>query len=412
MSRGEAFEPRPAGEGRRINGDRSPEELQQDIERHRHNLDRTLSALESKLSPGELLDEGLSYLTTGPSEFVSNLSHSARQNPVPMALTAVGLTWLIFGQRKPQQSQPERNEQHEQASPKDTAATVPPEDDLTDLYAFHLTQEYPFEEDEIDCIVFDDFGPEAYATYEAKNRRGQSSLREKAARVRDKVGATTDQARDKAGQWTEQARENASEMREQTRARMDQVRQRMAQGSAEVRDRIEHARDVAWRRARRARMATARGARETARRTGEFVERNPMTLVAAGLAVGAALAAALPVSRREDRMLGGTGETLRSKGREKVREEADRVRHAAAAARDAGMETAREEGLTGEGMRQHGRVIRDKAEKVAEAARSESERQGLTGEAVGDELHRVREKVEDVASAARDAAREEESKDR
>lgn len=81
----------------RTNGDRSPAEIQADIERTRANLDDTLTAIEHRLTPSQLFDQGVDYLRhSGAREYVSNLGESAKQEPIPLALVGIGLAWLML----------------------------------------------------------------------------------------------------------------------------------------------------------------------------------------------------------------------------------------------------------------------------------------------------------------------------
>ena len=88
----------------RTNGDKRPEEILAEIDRTRDEMDRTLSAIEHRLTPGQLVDQGLDYLRhSGAAEFVQNLGGTAKQNPLPIALTAIGIGWLMALGRKPAQ---------------------------------------------------------------------------------------------------------------------------------------------------------------------------------------------------------------------------------------------------------------------------------------------------------------------
>jgi ElaB/YqjD/DUF883 family membrane-anchored ribosome-binding protein len=88
----------------RTNGDKRPEEILADIDRTRDEMDRTLSAIEQRLTPGQLVDQGLDYLRhSGAAEFVQNLGGTAKQNPLPIALTAIGIGWLMALGREPAQ---------------------------------------------------------------------------------------------------------------------------------------------------------------------------------------------------------------------------------------------------------------------------------------------------------------------
>ncbi|HZM37213.1 MAG TPA: DUF3618 domain-containing protein [Burkholderiales bacterium] len=78
------------------NGERRPEEIQAEIQRTRSHMDETLSAIESRLTPGQLMDRGIDYLRhNGGTEFVQNLGNQAKNNPMPVALMGIGLAWLM-----------------------------------------------------------------------------------------------------------------------------------------------------------------------------------------------------------------------------------------------------------------------------------------------------------------------------
>ena len=87
----------------RHNGERRPEEIQAEIARTRGDMDATLSAIEQRLTPGQLIDQGLDYVrSSGANEFVSNLGGSVKNNPIPVALMGIGMAWLMAtGNRKP-----------------------------------------------------------------------------------------------------------------------------------------------------------------------------------------------------------------------------------------------------------------------------------------------------------------------
>ena len=80
---------------------RSTTEIEQDIEATRAELDRTISAIEEKLSPGQVVDEMFGYFRNRPGSG-GDLVFWLRENPVPVILIGIGLAWLIFGSRNPQ----------------------------------------------------------------------------------------------------------------------------------------------------------------------------------------------------------------------------------------------------------------------------------------------------------------------
>jgi Protein of unknown function (DUF3618) len=75
---------------------RSPEEIQRDIERTRTQMGETIETIRQKMSPGELLDQALDYFKkSGPSQFTSNLGETVKENPVPVTLIGLGIGWLM-----------------------------------------------------------------------------------------------------------------------------------------------------------------------------------------------------------------------------------------------------------------------------------------------------------------------------
>jgi ElaB/YqjD/DUF883 family membrane-anchored ribosome-binding protein len=87
------------------NGGRRPEQILTEIYRTRDELEKTLVAIEHRLTPGQLVDQGLDYLRhSGANEFVHNLGGAAKQNPLPVALVGIGLAWLMALGRQPAQN--------------------------------------------------------------------------------------------------------------------------------------------------------------------------------------------------------------------------------------------------------------------------------------------------------------------
>jgi hypothetical protein len=88
--------------GGQHNEARKPDEILAEIERTRHDMDSTLSAIENRLTPGQLFDQGVEYLRhSGGHEFVQNLGTQAKNNPMPIALVGIGLAWLMASGKNP-----------------------------------------------------------------------------------------------------------------------------------------------------------------------------------------------------------------------------------------------------------------------------------------------------------------------
>lgn len=86
---------------RRIEGDGDLTHIEAELERTRAEMDSTLSQLQARLAPSELLEMGLDYLREGPGTvYVRNLRESINRNPLPITFTAIGLLWTMIASRE------------------------------------------------------------------------------------------------------------------------------------------------------------------------------------------------------------------------------------------------------------------------------------------------------------------------
>jgi hypothetical protein len=74
---------------------KSSAELEREVEQQRNRVEQRIGEIKDRLSPGQLLDEALSYTRHGGAHFASNLGQQISANPLPAALAGVGLAWLI-----------------------------------------------------------------------------------------------------------------------------------------------------------------------------------------------------------------------------------------------------------------------------------------------------------------------------
>jgi hypothetical protein len=74
---------------------KSSAELEREVAAQRQRVESRIGEIKDRLSPGQLLDEALSYTKHGGAHFASNLGQQISANPLPAALVGVGLAWLI-----------------------------------------------------------------------------------------------------------------------------------------------------------------------------------------------------------------------------------------------------------------------------------------------------------------------------
>lgn len=80
---------------------KKPEQLEREVDQARARLDRTASELSDRLSPGELIDQVLSMTREHGGDFGRNLGTQIKNNPMPLLLTSVGISWMMMSGKNP-----------------------------------------------------------------------------------------------------------------------------------------------------------------------------------------------------------------------------------------------------------------------------------------------------------------------
>src|SRR5690606_21457673 len=74
---------------------KSPYELEREIDATRAELQATLEELEHRLSPSDLLGQLWTQVRRHGGEVGGNLGHSLKENPIPALLTSIGIAWMM-----------------------------------------------------------------------------------------------------------------------------------------------------------------------------------------------------------------------------------------------------------------------------------------------------------------------------
>lgn len=283
----------------------NPEVIERELRETRARVDRTIDQIQDRLSPGQLLDEGLRYFRNGPSEYITtfgtNLGHSVRDNPLPVAMIGVGIAWLAFGQRQ-------------------------------DPYSS---------------------GDGSYRrSWSSESGQGMSEsdadrARAAAARVQRRADETTEafehrrqQAMAKILGLEERASETVNDLRDRVAAAMDDASARWEKMKASFRERGHDWRDSASKGMSNARDAVS-GSWETAGRTSdkalEIFEQQPLLAAAAGITVGAVLGSLFPSTQREREAMKPHADALRREAKSFGEEAMETTKEAGRAAADAAL---------------------------------------------------------------------------
>jgi Protein of unknown function (DUF3618) len=75
---------------------RQIEQLEREAQEARSRLGQLLDELRLRATPGQLVDQIADYAREGPvADFLGNLTREMRDNPFPVLLIGVALTWLV-----------------------------------------------------------------------------------------------------------------------------------------------------------------------------------------------------------------------------------------------------------------------------------------------------------------------------
>lgn len=272
---------------REQNDNRRPEEIESDIERTRADFSSTIDAIQSKLTPRELMDQAVDYaLSTTPGAFSANLVNTVRDNPVPVALIGIGVAWLMAAGRQPRVAPAMRRQRYARR------ASFYPEVDA----------DY-----ESDLGYYDQTAAGAGTSGEGIMSRAASKtsemgrdMKDKASEVGQRISETASSVTDRVQQAGQSARVRMQETASSAQARMNEMSQRSREQYYRTKDRV-----------------------------GQFADEQPLVVGALGIALGAALGALLPTTRRENELMGRTRDDLLDRAKETAREQAEHVKQSA-----------------------------------------------------------------------------------
>jgi hypothetical protein len=241
---------------------KSPEQIQRDIERTRAEMGNTLDTIRQKLSPGQMLDEALDYLKgSGLNQFSSNLGETVKHNPIPVSLIGVGIAWLAMAGSRPAY----------------TASSW-----TTDGRSHSKIGE-------------------AASSITAKAGQVMQGVRDGVGEVSGRLGDMAHNAQERVGE----ASERLGDMAHNAQERMGEASERLGDMAHSARHHMGDAAD-------RLRYQTVR-----AKDTYHYLRtEQPLILGLLGFALGAAFGAGVPPTRQEDELMGETRDAYVQRAKE------------------------------------------------------------------------------------------------
>ena len=300
---------------------KSTEQLEREGEATRHRINETLDELRARITPGQVLDEMLNYArSSSGGTFFVNMRQQVVDNPLPVALIGTGLAWLMVmdgrGRRR--------------------ATRFEGRMDLD-------TSDIRYAADRASGTVRDAAwrtrGAAERAASAAADAAGsaRSAAADVAGSVRLAASRTADAARSATADAADTLRAGASRSADAAKSALDSARGAVDSASDTLRDAASRSSEAASSlidnvRARAA--STYESTRAAAGRIGDstmalgrtvgdrsqdfldFCKEQPLVLVGLGIAVGAAIGAALPRSEAEDALLGEASDEIKDRMRQ------------------------------------------------------------------------------------------------
>ncbi|MBV0913203.1 DUF3618 domain-containing protein [Anianabacter salinae] len=359
---------------------RTSDEIERDLELQRSDLSRAIDEIQSRFTPEAVLREVTRGLGTHGSDLGRSFGDAAKQNPVAISLTGVGLAWMIFGRSHDDRPARDGDDRHPAARPAygpshDPVAGVQAADRRT--WAADYARDDPAARhvsgmDHPDWVTTGD-------RFEGDADGHDNSFGERA-----KAGAAL--ARDRAAAAGHGAAQSGRDAGPAAAERAARVRERLTHGTErmgmDARERVIAARERAMAARYRAGRDVCRGWRRGRDAGIDVFEDQPLVAGALALAAGAAIASLLPRTRTEDDLFGEEADHMVSEAERIFHEEltkAERVGDAALTeARTVADEKAPDaDGAAQEAVKTAADEAREATDRVRSAARDEAQRQNL-----------------------------------
>lgn len=277
----------------------SPEYLEQQIEQTRSQLNHTLEELQHRLSPGDLFEEAISYAKSH-REFGQSIATTVRENPIPICLMGIGLTWLITSGA----SGPRHGVGHDRTSTRGSFDAAP-------LAGDPRFSDHPEGPD-----------PQAYPSGSGSNSRmagAKQKLSDAKAQASEKAGSAKSKMQD--------AKSHLGQKAESAKSSMSHSGSSSQHKGNGMNERYQNVRNKGSEMARNMQEGYHQRTHEMRHRANSLIEERPLAVAAIGFGIGAALGLLIPSTEREDRLMGSTRDHLKERAMAEGEQQFEQARH-------------------------------------------------------------------------------------
>ncbi|MFN4100506.1 MAG: DUF3618 domain-containing protein [Pararhodobacter sp.] len=362
-------------------------EIERDVEHHRAELSGAINELQQRFSPEALVRAVADGLRDHGGDMSVAIGKSVQQNPVALALTGVGLAWMVFGrsyddrpavQYRESTRSPVRGDDRYSGSGYRSSGYADPDrvpHSNSGTYQSGSTRPSWLDTDDSHSGGSDNGPSLGERASDAAHSMGERASGA-AHKVGDAVGDAVHGIEDRIAGARDSAADSASHLRDRLYHGTEHLTEAARERIAEARHRAMEA--------SRAAAPAMRKQWQSGRDTAvHFFEDQPLIAGALALAVGAAIASALPRTKTEDDLMGEQSDYLIHEAERIFEEEAAKaMKVGKAALREAGKIVEEKGEEVGKAAASASEVLKDEAREAASrvkgAAASEAEHQGLT----------------------------------
>lgn len=341
--------------------ERSSEEIRRNIEETRADMDRTVDALQAKLTPGEIIDDIWNRMKG--SGATSSLGDIVRDNPMPVALMGLGLAWLAV----------ERSGESRGDKLRRRYGRVPP-----GTWEAAEGRRGPYLPDEVSLRGRDD---DEEGGFISRASDVASGVAEKAGQVKDAAGRVIEGVADAAGS----AAHAAGRMARTAKDKASDLSSRARDSREGMGERLGDARH----RASRVSAETRYQARQMKTQISNLFDEYPLALGAVAFGIGLAAGASAPSTHVEDELMGEAAATLKDEVKDVASETAEKAK---AVVQETVQAVKEETQQQAEDMDVGGRVERV-VERAVETAERKTEEEGLTADQLAERGKQVGERT-------------------
>ncbi len=398
------------------NDNRTPEEIEREIEEQRSDLTSNLEDLQDKFSIDTLVRQVGDQFREHGGDLGRSISQQVKANPIALALTGAGLAWMMFGSQQRAQTgydddgynRTERDDRATRLS-QGRAYAPPASTQNSRRSAFADGPSWAREDDLYDTgdygtgTSMTDRVKDGYAGAKDSAASGMDSVKSGASSAASSVsdaastaGSRISDSASRAGSaisgGAASAVSTASDSAASARSAIDDGFDAVRTGVASARNRIADGTESLTEEGRKRVIAARYKAMELRRHSArqladgrdaaaDFYDRQPLVIGALALAVGAAIGGALPRTQTEDDLMGSQSDDLFSQAERIFEEEKSRALAVASSVteevRDIAAETKTDLDSGAPGDRTAAEAVADKAKssarRVADAAKAEAE---------------------------------------